>query len=388
MVATIASVRTRRVAPRWLFVEVTSDDGMTGWGEAIVPKRARAVTGAVDDLAANLFGAPIGRIREAALRMRTGAFFRGGPVLATAAAAIEQALWDIHGRRHDSPVHVLLGGPVRDRIRAYAWIGGDRPADVAAHARARVEAGYTAVKMNATAETDHLDSAAIDGLVDRISAVRDAAGAQVGIAVDLHGRVHRAMLRSVMRVLDDLDVLWVEEPVPPGHDDVLRDALRGCSGPPIATGERVVSRWGFRHLLEHRVVDVLQPDVSLTGITELVTIAAMAEAYDVAVAPHCPNGPVSLAATLQAAACAPNVVIQEHSAGIHYHQGYVGLDAADLEDYLVDPAPVTAHDGHLIVPDGPGLGIEVDATAVEAGERDWVLPDPVWRLPDGRIAEW
>jgi galactonate dehydratase len=385
----IARVTSWQVPPRWLLVEVETDDQLTGWGEAIVPKRARAVLGAIDDMADNLRGAPAGRIEEAAVRMRQGAFFRGGPILATAAAAIEQALWDIKGRRYGAPIHDLLGGAVRESTRAYAWIGGDRPDDVAEHARRRRAQGYTAVKMNATAEADHLDVAAVvDGVVARIGAVRDAVGTALDVALDCHGRVHRSILPTLLRELEPFRPMWVEEPVSPGHEDALREVVRRGSGVPIATGERLTSRWEFKRLLEDRVVDVIQPDVSLTGVLELRKIAAMAEAYDVAVAPHCPNGPVSQAATLQVGACAPNVVIQEHSVGLHYHTGYGGLEPAEPGDYLRDPTLLDARGGYLRRLDGPGLGVEIDRDLVRARARVWQVRDPEWRLPDGRITEW
>lgn len=385
----IARIATWQVPPRWLFVEVETDDRVTGWGEAIVPKRARAVLGAVADIADNLRGSPADRIEEAAVRMRQGAFFRGGPVLATAAAAVEQALWDIKARRYGVPVYELLGGAVRDTVRAYAWIGGDRPEHVAEHARERRAQGYTAVKMNATAETDHLDvTRAIDGVVARMGAVRDAVGRDLDVALDFHGRVHRTLLPALLRELEPFRPLWVEEPVAPGHEDALRAVVRRGSGIPIATGERLTSRWEFRRLLEERVVDIVQPDVSLTGVFELRKIAAMAEAYDVAVAPHCPNGPIALAATLQVAACTPNVVIQEHSAGIHYHRGHAGLQPAEPGDYLRDATRLDPDRGHLRRLDGAGLGVEIDRARVEARAGAWRVPDADWRLPDGRVAEW
>lgn len=387
--ASIAHIRCWQLPPRWLLVEVETDDHVIGWGEAIVPKRARAVLGAIEDFAANLRGAPADRIEEAAVRMRQGAFFRGGPILATAAAAIEQALWDIKGRRYGVPVYDLLGGAVRESTRAYAWIGGDRPVDVAEHAKQRLAQGYTAVKMNATAETDHLDvSAAVDGVVARMGMVRDAVGNALDVAIDFHGRVHRSLVPTLLRELAPFRPLWVEEPVSPGHEDALREVIpKGCSIP-IATGERLTSRWEFKRLLEERVVDILQPDVSITGLFELRKIAAMAEAYDVAVAPHSPNGPVSLAATLQVAACTPNIVILEHSPGIHYHRGYAGLDAAEPGDYLRDPSLLDAERGYLRRLDGPGLGIEIHRELVEERARVWQVPDPEWRLSDGRITEW
>jgi galactonate dehydratase len=281
------------------------------------------------------------------------------------------------------PVHELLGGPVRDRVRVYAWIGGDDPAEVADLARAQVEAGFTAVKMNGSGAMAPVDSpAAARGVVDRVAAVREALGDRRDVVVDFHGRLSTAMARRVLPLLEPLFPLFVEEPVLPEYSRDLRPVVE-CTTVPIGTGERLYSRWDFRDVLPTGIA-VAQPDLSHAGgISETRRIAAMAEAYDVALAPHCPLGPIALAASLQIAFAVPNFLIQEQSLGIHYNRGN------DLLDYLVDPAPFRFVDGHVARPLGPGLGIEVDEAAVrraaEVGHR-W--RNPVWRHADGSFAEW
>jgi galactonate dehydratase len=385
----ISRITAHRIPPRWIFVEVTTDDGLTGWGEAIVPKRAGAVLGAVDDLARNVAGANPDRIEDLWQRMRRGGFFRDGPVLATAAAAIEQALWDIKGHRHGLPAHEFLGGAVRDRVRVYAWVGGDRPADVVAGVRARVAQGYTAVKMNATAELDLLDRACqLDEVIARVAAIREEFGNSIDLALDFHGRVHRPMARALLRELEQFSLMWVEEPLPPGQEDLLPQLAGTAGRTPVATGERLTTPEAFARLLAGGGVDIIQPDVSLTGLFGMEKLCRMAEAYDVAVAPHCPNGPISLAASVQVACCAGNVVICEQSLGLHYHQGYQGLPPGEMPDYLADPSVLSPANGSLSRPAGPGLGITVDAATVRARAADWHLPDPQWRLADGRLAEW
>ncbi|MQA80018.1 MAG: galactonate dehydratase [Streptosporangiales bacterium] len=385
----ISRIETFRVPPRWILVRLETDDGLHGWGEAIVPKRANAVTGAVADLAANVVGADASRIEDLWQRMRRDGFFRGGPVLSTAAAAVEQALWDVKGKAHGLPVYEFLGGLARDDVQLYAWIGGDRPDDVVAQAAARREQGFAAVKMNATEELDYIDDhAKLDAVVARVAALRDAYGHDLRIALDFHGRVHRAMAKTLLAELDQFALMWVEEPLGPGHESSLAEVTRVAHRTPIATGERLTSRAEFVPLLEQRVVDVIQPDVSLTGLFELEKICRMAEAYDVAVAPHCPNGPVSLAASLQVGFCAGNVVIQEQSVGLHYNRGYAGLPPAEMHDYLVDPTPLVPKDGRLAAPTGPGLGIDIDEDVVRERDGTWQLRDPNWRTEDGRYAEW
>src|SRR5690606_29829898 len=227
----------------------------------------------------------------------------------------------------------------------------------------------------------------VDAVVERVAAIRDAVGTEIDVALDFHGRVHRAMARTLLRELDGYRLAWIEEPLPPGHEDSYGQVFSNDRSTPIATGERLTSRWDVRRVLEERVVDVLQPDVSLTGIAELVAIARQAEAYDVAVAPHCPNGPVSLAASLQVASASVNVPVLEQSVGLHYDEGYAGLPRGELFDYLSDPGPLRTDGGRFAVPGGAGLGVEVNAEAVAASP-PWSLHDPQWRLEDGRNAEW
>ena len=387
--AKIAEITTFRVPPRWIFVRATTDDGLVGWGEAIIPKRARAVVGAIEDMAANLRRLEAGRIEDIAQRLRRGGFFRGGPVLATAAAAIEQALWDIKGKRHGLPVHDFLGGRVRDTIRGYAWIGGDDPAGVVDHARERIAQGFSAVKMNATPALSPLgERATIDAAVSRVGALRDAFGTTLDIALDLHGRVHRTALKPLLAELQQFHPMWVEEATTPENEESLVVLARAAGSIPVATGERLVSRWDVKRVLDRGAVDVIQPDVSITGLFELEKITRLAEIYDVAVAPHCPNGPVSLAASLQVGFCAANVVIQEQSLGMHYHQGFAGLPQAEMRDYLADTGPLTTVDGVFQPLKGPGLGIEIAAKVVEEKASDWFFPDADWVHPDGTYAEW
>ncbi|ELY56814.1 galactonate dehydratase [Natronococcus amylolyticus DSM 10524] len=372
------------VPPRWLFLKVTTSDSTVGWGEPIVEGRAKTVKTAVEELLENyLLGEDPSAIEDHWQAMYRGGFYRGGPVLMSAIAGVDQALWDIKGKRFDAPVYELLGGKARDRVRVYQWIGGDRPRDVGGAAREKVEAGFSALKMNATPEIRPVDNPrAVEEAVDRIAAVREAVGSEVDIGVDFHGRVSKPMVRRLARALEPYDPMFIEEPVLPEHNDALAD-IRAATTIPIATGERMYSRWDFKEIFESNAVDVIQPDLSHAGgITEVKKIAAMAEAYDVSVAPHCPLGPIALASCIQVDACSPNALIQEQSLDIHYNEG------GDVLDYLEDPSVFEYRDGYVSLPDGPGLGIEIDEDAVRerAGAVDW--HNPVWRHDDGSVAEW
>ncbi|MDR9382707.1 MAG: galactonate dehydratase, partial [Natronomonas sp.] len=225
--------------------------------------------------------------------MYRGGFYRGGPILMSAIAGIDQALWDIKGKSLGAPVHTLLGGALRERIPVYQWIGGDRPAEVVDAAIARRDQGFTAVKMNATAEFDRIAApAAVDAVATRLGAVRRAVGKEFNIALDFHGRVSRSAAPRLLAALEPHAPMFVEEPVLPTQPSELA-RLSAQTTVPIATGERLYSRWDFRPLLESQAADIIQPDISHAGgISEVAKIAAMAETYDVALAPHCPLGPI------------------------------------------------------------------------------------------------
>jgi galactonate dehydratase len=388
---TIADYEILHVPPRWLFVRLETSDGEVGWGECVTGIGPKNVASAVETLAeARLVGEDPSPVEDHWQTMYRGGFYRGGPVHMAAIAGLDQALWDLRGRAFDAPAYELLGGPVRNRIRVYGWIGGDRPAEVGEAARERVEAGLTAVKMNATPEFRRVETpAAVQAAVDRLAEVRSAVGDEVGIGVDFHGRVSKPMAKRLASALEPYEPMFLEEAVLPEHLDALGEVAQHTTVP-IATGERLYSRFEFKRLFEQGVVDVIQPDVSHAGgITEVTKIASMAEAYDVALAPHCPLGPVALAACLQVDAVAANALIQEQSLGIHYNRD------ADLLDYLVDPTVFAYEDGYVDLPEGPGLGVELDEEAVRAAavdEPDWgeslYLQRPTWRHDDGGVAEW
>jgi galactonate dehydratase len=378
----IARIEHFLVPPRWLFVRIETDDGNVGWGEASLEGHGEAVAGALDAARDRLIGQDANRIEDAWQMLYRLGFYRGGPVLMSALSGIDQALWDLRGKALGVPVHDLIGGRVRDRVRVYAWIGGDRPADVAAAALARKAQGFDAVKMNGTEDMDWLAGpGAVDAAVERLGLVRDTG---VDVGVDFHGRVHKPMARRLIDALAPLGPLFVEEVLLGEHREALKQ-VASQSRVPLAMGERLYSRWDFKPFLEAAIIDVAQPDLSHAGgISECRRIAAMAEAYDVALAPHCPLGPLALAACLQVAATAINFTIQEMSLGIHYNQA-----DADLLTYLADPDVLRVEQGMIAVPTGPGLGVAIDEARVrEAAKGGHRWRNPAWRGPDGSLREW
>src|SRR6056297_1091083 len=373
------------VPPRWLLLRIETADGTVGWGEPVVEGRTHTVRAAVEELLENyLLGENPEDIEDHWQTMYRGGFYRGGPVLMSAIAGIDQALWDIKGKHLGAPVHQLLGGAARNRIRVYQWIGGDRPSEVAEQAEQKVDAGFSALKMNATAEIERIDNpAAVQAAANRLREVREAVGNEVDIGVDFHGRVTKAMAKRMAKALEPHEPMFIEEPVLPDHNEALPD-IAAHTTIPIATGERMFSRWDYKDILADGAVDIIQPDLSHAGgITEVKKIAAMAEAYDVALAPHCPLGPVALASCVQVDACSPNALIQEQSLNIHYNE------TTDVLDYLADPSVFEYDDGYVQIPDDPGLGIEINESYVrEQSEKTVNWHNPVWRHKDGSVAEW
>ncbi|KAM9863719.1 mandelate racemase/muconate lactonizing enzyme family protein [Leucobacter sp. BZR 635] len=379
----IDRVETFLVAPRWLFVRIETDTGVVGWGEPVVEGQADVVRATVDLLSEHLIGADPSRIEDIWQVLMKGGFYRGGAILSSAVAGIDQALWDIKGKALGVPVHDLLGGHVRDRIRMYGWVGGDEPSEVADNIAERIEAGLTAVKMNASGRMPRLGTVAdIDGVVQRVAAAREVLGEHRDVAIDVHGRFTLANARRVAPLLEPFRPFFIEEPVVPENSHLI-GALASFTSTPIATGERLYSRQEFLPVFEAGI-SIAQPDLSHAGgITEVRKIASLAEMFDVSLAPHCPLGPIALAACLQVGFATPNYLIQEQSIGIHYNEG------ADVLDYLVDTSPFDFKDGHIERLTAPGLGIEVDEAAVRAADRQghsW--RSPVWRYADGSFAEW
>ncbi|HSN11105.1 MAG TPA: galactonate dehydratase [Propionibacteriaceae bacterium] len=380
---TITRVETFLVAPRWLFVRVETSGGLVGWGEASCEGRSETVRTAVHQLAEHLIGQDPFRIEDHWQVMSKGSFYRHGVILSSAVAGLDQALWDLLGKSVGLPVHALLGGHVRDRVRVYCWVGGDEPAEVADQITRVVEEGMTAVKMNASGRMKPLGTpGSLQGVYDRVAAARDALGPDRDVAVDLHGRFTLGTARRLAHVLEPLSPFFLEEPVTPENSHLIGQVVSSTTIP-VSTGERLYTRQEFLPVLQAGIA-VAQPDLSHAGgISEVRRIASLCETFDVALAPHCPLGPIALASCLQVAFATPNHLIQEQSIGIHYNED------AEVLDYLVDPEPFRFVDGQVERFTGPGLGIEVDEAKVrEADRRGHAWRNPVWRHDDGGFAEW
>jgi galactonate dehydratase len=369
----ITRLETLFVRPRWLFLKVHTDAGIVGLGEPIVEGRAQTVAAAVHEIGRYLIGQDPRRIEHHWQAIYRGAFYRGGPVLCSALSGVEQALWDITGKWLGQPVYQLLGGAVRDMIRVYGHVGGESYGDYITSAQASAGQGFTALKVGLSGAVQIVDTpAVVEENVRRFADVRAAVGPRVDVGIDFHGRCSPAMSIRLAQALEPYQPMFIEEPVLPENVDALVTVARSTSIP-IATGERLFTKWGFREVLEKQAAAILQPDLShCGGILEARKIAAMAECYYAAVAPHCPLGPIALAASLQFAACTPNFLVQE--------QVTTGVG------YLKQPFQIVG--GHIALPGGPGLGIELDEEAV--AEK---LYDGSWETPrlwhsDGSVADW
>ena len=364
----ITRLETMLVQPRWLFLKIHTDAGIVGWGEPIVEGRAKTCATAIDELASYLVGKDPRNIVHHWQAMYRHAFYRGGPVLTSAISGIDMALWDIKGKALGVPVYELLGGPTRSRIRVYAHVSD------AESIRQRKAEGFRAFKTgvhNSTQSGVVATKAFIDEAVDKFASLREAGGDDVDIGIDFHGAISPQNAKLLIRALEPFQPMFIEEPVQCQNVDVMAEIARGTHLP-IATGERVFTKWGFRRILEKHAATILQPDLCHAGgITEVRLIAGMAESYYAAIAPHNPLGPISLSAGLQIAASIPNFLCQEQ---VHLGAGYL-------------KEPFEVKDGYIDTPTAPGLGIEIDEDALaDKLGHDWQNPQTYFL--DGSVVDW
>jgi len=369
----ITKLETFFVKPRWLFLKVHTDEGIVGLGEPVVEGRAQTVAAAVQEIGRYLIGKDPRRIEHHWQAIYRGQYYRGGPVLCSALSGIEHALWDITGKWLGQPVYQLLGGATRDKIRMYGWLGGETYGEHIESARVSADAGFTVLKTGLVGAFEAVDTPAkVEDAVRRFAQIREAVGPDVQVGIDFHGRGSPAMAIRLARALEPYHPMFIEEPVLPENVDALATVARSTSIP-IATGERLFTKWGFREVLEKQAAAILQPDLShVGGILECKKIAAMAECYYVAMAPHCPLGPIALAACLQLDACIPNFLAQEH----------VTLG----EGYLKEPFKIV--DGYIDLPTRPGLGIELDEETLAHKRHDGTWETPRLWQDDGSVADW
>jgi galactonate dehydratase len=361
----------------WIFVRVHTDEGLIGTGEGTLEGRGRTVTAAVDELSDYVVGHDPMRIEHLWQIMYRHAFYRGGPVMNSAISGVEQALWDITGQALGQPVHQLLGGRVRDKIRVYAnGPRGETPEALAESALALKERGYSAMKLVPFGATKPLDGiAAVREAARTMAAVRDAVGPDVDLAVDAHGRLSPAMAIQIGQAIKEYGIFFYEEPCLPENPATMATVAREC-GIPIATGERLFTKWGFRDVLEQQAAAVLQPDLAhCGGILEGRKIAAMAEVYYAGFAPHNPLSPVNMRASLHLDAVAPNFVIQE----------WVADDPPWRDEILLHP--VVIEDGWAEVPMEPGLGTALNLEVCRANPGRGTHLPVLWH-DDGSVADW
>lgn len=387
----IRSFELFKVPPRWLFLRLETEQGVVGWGEPNLEGFSDTVAAAVTELMDDVLGEDPSRIQQIWQRLCKSRFYGGeGGVLMSAVAGIDQALWDIQGKTLGVPVHRLLGGAVRDRMMVYRWCGGDNnsPAEAAEEAARVIEAtNFRNLKMNACPRMGYIDTdGAVRSAEARMAAVREAVGPEIGVALDFHGRCKMPMAKKLMQSLEPYSPLFFEEVVTPQFNGALPD-LRRSTTIPLATGERMFTAPDFLRLLHSGGTDIIQPDLSHAGgISHVFDIARMAEQFDVALAPHCPLGPIALASCLHVDFCAINAVFQECSLCIHYNTE----GGADLLDYVENREFFDVdEEGFIALPDRPGLGVAIDEQAVRAAAKkghQW--RDRVWLLRDGAPTKW
>jgi galactonate dehydratase len=365
----ITKLETILVKPRWLFLKIHTNAGITGLGEPITEGRALTCAEAIKEIEPYLVGKdprPVAKHWQAIYRH---AFYRGGPILTSALSGIDQALWDIKGKALGVPVYELLGGPTRNRVRVYAHAGTPE------QMKKLQGQGFTAFKTGVAKKRParYVETPAeIQYAAETFAALRHAMGNDVDIAIDFHGAISPATAKLLIKAYEPYQPMFIEEPCQAQNHDIMAEIARGTYLP-IATGERVFTKWGFREVLEKKAATILQPDLCHAGgISEVRLIAGMAEAYYASVAPHNPLGPISLAAGVHIAASIPNFLCQEQ----------VSLG----EGYLKQPFRV--REGFLELPTGPGLGIELDENAMaDKIGHDWKNPE-AYDAEDSSVVDW
>jgi galactonate dehydratase len=365
----ITKMETLLVKPRWLFLKIHTNAGITGLGEPILEGRALTCAQAVKEVEPYLIGKDPRAAEHHWQAIYRHAFYRGGPILTSALSGIDQALWDIKGKALGVPIYELLGGPTRDKIRVYAHAGS--PAQI----KERMAQGFTAFKAGPAKKRPARiveNKAFTDNVVQAFIALREAAGPEADIGVDFHGAISPQTAKLLIKALEPYQPMFIEEPVACQNVDALAEIARGTHLP-IATGERLFTKWGFREVLEKGAASILQPDLCHAGgIMEVRLIAGMAEAYYAAIAPHNPLGPVSLAAGLQIAASIPNFLCQEQ----------VSLGAGYIKN------PFKVENGYIPLPTAPGLGIELDENALaDKIGHEWRNPES-YDAFDSSVVDW
>ena len=359
-----------------MVLKMFTDEGITGYGEPMNYEHWRVVAQAVDDMAEYLVGKDPLQIEDHWQAMYRSSYSRSMPVLVGALSGIEMAMWDVFGKVVGMPVWKLLGGSVRRRIRVYTGTGGTTPSQCADNALKAVGEGFRAVKMGAaTRPVRFVDTPkAIDEMVARVAAVRDAVGDEVDIAVDLHRRLSPTMAAIFVKELEPLRPLFAEEPCHPENNEALLALSRGTTVP-IATGERHLTRWGFREVIEREMCAILQPDIRhCGGMLELKKISAMAEIHNMAVAPHNAAGPIGVAASVHVMATVPNMLICE--GGYRRGQGLF-------------KTPLVFKDGFIELPTEPGLGVDMEDEALEAiRDETFRVRGMFWHEDDGAFADY
>lgn len=382
----IVRLEVMHVQPRFSFLLLHTEDGLVGIGEAALEGRDRVVEAALHDLEYLLIGQDSERIEYLWQRMYRANFYPAAAIMGSAMSAIDQALWDLMGKRLGVPVHKLLGGAVRERARIYKHVNtlDQRPLGQEEHAsdlteflslaKQAVSEGFTMIKTALPGPARFLESKKfIDQSVARYAALRETIGDDIDFAVDFHGRVRPALAIQLIHEMEALRPLFIEEPCLPEDVDAMRE-ISSRVRVPVAAGERLFTRWGFQRLIESRAVSVIQPDVShCGGISEAKKIAALSETYSMGFAPHNPLGPVNLAASLHLSFTIENFVAQEQ----------ITLGTGLITE------PFVMEEGYIGLPSGPGLGIELDMEALRP-----LLYDGGWKLPhwsdvhDAGVAPW
>jgi galactonate dehydratase len=368
----------------YCFVKLETNQGVVGWGEGTLEGKAAAVLACIEDFKEFLIGADPMLVEHHWQSMYVHSFYRAGPVIGSAMAAIDQALWDIRGKLLGMPVYKLLGGPYDpEGVRGYYHVRASNPAEMREVRAKAKELGVTCVKSGIPGYYEWIETREkINRAVNGMRTLRENLGPEIDIGIDFHAKTSPAVASILVKEVEPLNLLFVEEPCPPENVAAMRK-ISSRSTTPIATGERLVAAYSCRELVEMGVVDIIQTDINhVGGITALWKVAAMAEPSGIKIAPHACEGPIGALATVHVDSAMPNFLVQEICSGV-----VAGEKEKIWEEWFGFPA-MRMVNGKFPLPTKPGLGFEL--TEAQVRKYPFQGTKPMARVfhQDGSVAAW
>ncbi|MBN2652191.1 MAG: galactonate dehydratase [Spirochaetales bacterium] len=354
----ITDIQGFYVKPGYFFIKVSTDQGLCGWGESAILYTSQLQLDVLEEIKKALVGKSPLAIESLWNIMFECLGSRVSSLFITLLSGVDQALWDIKGKKENSPVYDFFGGSSKDKAKLISWIRAENSSKLAKKAKAAMDFGSSSVKISARDDSEYIDSyKKMDEVIERVALIREATDTYFGISVDFHGKIHRSIAKVMVRELDPYGLTFIEDPIPYDNLESLKKIAQYTSVP-LATGEEIFSRWGFRKVLQNELIDIIQPSVVYTGgITEARKVVSMAEPYDVGIIMHCSLGPIAFCSSLHVGASGSNPIMQEENIFNPSADPLAKKYIKNIEDFVFQ-------DGYINLIRRPGIGIEVDEDCV------------------------